>query len=82
MYNQSREKGRDLKQSYNKNPYTHKKIQKAMWHYKNATKKLDYTRTLFYLSFVFKFSMREILFHIVSAPFVFFHVRKRISTEC
>ena len=30
---------RDLTQSYNKSPYTHRKFQKAMWQHKNATKK-------------------------------------------
>ena len=32
------EKGRDLTQSYDKSPYTHRKIQKATWQHKNATK--------------------------------------------
>ena len=39
----TREKGRDLTQSYDKNPYTHRKIQKATWQHKNATKNFDYT---------------------------------------
>ena len=30
-----REKGRDLTQSYDKSPYTHRKIQKATWKHKN-----------------------------------------------
>ena len=38
-----REKGRDLTQSCDKNPYTHRIIQKATWQHKNATKNLDYT---------------------------------------
>ena len=32
------EKGRDLTQSYDKSPYTHRKIQKPKWQHKNATK--------------------------------------------
>ena len=36
-------KGRDLTQSYDKSPYTHRKIQKATWQHKNATKIFDYT---------------------------------------
>ena len=35
-----REKGRDLTQSYDKSPYTHRKIQKASWQHKKATKTL------------------------------------------
>ena len=40
-----REKGRDLTQSYDKSPYTHRKIQKATRQQKkkNATKNFDYT---------------------------------------
>ena len=38
-----REKGRDLTQSCDKNPYTHRTIQKATWQHKNATKNFDYT---------------------------------------
>ena len=38
-----REKGRDLTQSYNKNPYTHRKIQKATWQLKNGTKNFNQT---------------------------------------
>ena len=38
-----REKGRDLAQSYDKSPYTHRKIQKVTWQHKNATKNVDYT---------------------------------------
>ena len=34
-----REKGRDLTQSNDKSPYTHRKIQKETWQHKNATKK-------------------------------------------
>ena len=34
---------RDLTQSYDKGPYTEKKIQKATWQHKNATKNFDYT---------------------------------------
>ena len=41
LYNIGREKGRDLTQSYDKSPYTHRKIQNATWQYKNATKTLD-----------------------------------------
>ena len=33
-----REKGRDLTQSYGKDPYTHRKIQKATWQHKHASK--------------------------------------------
>ena len=36
------EKGRDLTQSYDKSPYTDRKIQKATWK-NNATKNSDYT---------------------------------------
>ena len=32
------EKGRDLTQSYDQSPYTDRKIQKATWQHKNATK--------------------------------------------
>ena len=35
-----REKGRDLTQSCDKNPYTHRIIQTATWQHKNATKTL------------------------------------------
>ena len=38
-----REKGRDLTQSCDKNPYTHRTIQKATWQHKNATRNFDYT---------------------------------------
>ena len=38
-----REKGRGLTQSYDKSPYTHRKIQKATWQQKTATKNFDYT---------------------------------------
>ena len=38
-----RKKGRDLTQSCDKNPYTHRIIQKATWQHKNATKNFDYT---------------------------------------
>ena len=38
-----REKGRDLTQSCDKNPYTYRKIQKATWQHKKATKNFDYT---------------------------------------
>ena len=38
-----REKERDLTQSYDKSPYTDRKIQKATWQDKNATKNFDYT---------------------------------------
>ena len=37
------EKGRDLTQSYDESPYTDRKIQKATWQHKNATKSFDYT---------------------------------------
>ena len=43
MKNIKREKGRNLTQSYDKSPYTHRKVQKATWQYKNATKNFDYT---------------------------------------
>ena len=36
-------KERDLIQSYDKSPYTDRKIQKATWQHKNATKNFDYT---------------------------------------
>ena len=36
-------KGRDLTQSRDKNPYTHRTIHKATWLHKNATKNCDYT---------------------------------------
>ena len=39
----SREKGRDLAQSYDKNPYIDRKIQKATWQHKNAKINFDYT---------------------------------------
>ena len=39
----AREKGRDLTQFCDINPYTHKTIQKATWQHKNATKNFDYT---------------------------------------
>ena len=35
-----REKGRDLTQSCDKNPYTHSKIQKATWQHKTPPKTL------------------------------------------
>ena len=38
-----REKGRDLIQSYEKSPYTLRKIQKVTWQHKNATIKIDFT---------------------------------------
>ena len=38
-----REEWRDLTQCYDKSPYTDRKIQKATWPHKNATKKFDYT---------------------------------------
>ena len=38
-----REKERDLTQSYDKSPYTDRKIQKATWQHKNATKNFDCT---------------------------------------
>ena len=38
----SSEKRRDLTQSYDKSPYTRRKIEKAMWQHKNATKDFDY----------------------------------------
>ena len=39
----SSEKGRDLTRSYDKSPYTNRKIQKAKWQHENATKNFDYT---------------------------------------
>ena len=39
----SREKGKDLTQSYDKSPHTTKKIQKAKWQHKNANKNFNYT---------------------------------------
>ena len=38
-----REKGRDLTQSYDKSPYTHRTIQKAQWQHKKKTPNFDYT---------------------------------------
>ena len=38
-----REKGRDLTQYCDKNPYTHRTIQKATRQHKNVTKNFDYT---------------------------------------
>ena len=38
-----REKGRDVTQSYDKSPYTDKKIQKSTRQHKNATKNCIYT---------------------------------------
>ena len=38
-----REKGRDLPQSYDTSPITHRKIQKESWKHKNASKNFDYT---------------------------------------
>ena len=43
MLVKAREKGRDLTQSCDKNPYTNRTIQKATWQHKNATKNFDYT---------------------------------------
>ena len=40
----TRGKGRDLTQSYDKSLYTQRKIKKATWQHKNATKNFDYTR--------------------------------------
>ena len=37
------EKGRDLTQSYDKSPYTHRKTQKATWQHTNATEIFDFT---------------------------------------
>ena len=39
-----REKEKDPTQSYDKSPHTHRKIQKATWQHKNATKNFNYTR--------------------------------------
>ena len=39
----AREKGRDLTQSRDKNPYIHRTVQKATLQHKNATKNFDYT---------------------------------------
>ena len=36
-------KGRYLTQSYNKSPFTNRKIQKITWQHKNATKNSDYS---------------------------------------
>ena len=43
FYAATREKGSDLAQSCDKNPYTYRTIQKATWQHKNATKNFDYT---------------------------------------
>ena len=40
-----REKERCQAQTYDKRPYTHKKLQKAKWQHKNTTKKLSYATT-------------------------------------
>ena len=37
------EKGRDLTQSYDKRPYTQKKIQKATWQHKKRNQNFGYT---------------------------------------
>ena len=42
----TKRKGRDLTQSYDKSPYTHRKILKTTWQHKNANKKFDYTTIL------------------------------------
>ena len=42
VVNKIREKGRDLTQSCDKIPYTHRTIQKATWQHNNATKNYDY----------------------------------------
>ena len=39
------EKGRDLTQSYDKRPYTDRKIEKATWKHKNATKNFELRQT-------------------------------------
>ena len=38
----NRENRRDLTQSYDRNPYTHRKVQKAKQQHKNPTKNFDY----------------------------------------
>ena len=38
-----KEKGRDLTQSYDKIPYTHRQIQKATQKHNNASKNFDFT---------------------------------------
>ena len=38
-----KETGRNLTQSYNKSPYTHRKNPKVTWQHKNATKNFNYT---------------------------------------
>ena len=43
MHLSRREKGRDLTQSCDKNPYTHRTIHKATRQHKNATNNFDYT---------------------------------------
>ena len=43
IYNILTKTKRNLTQSYDKNPYTHRKIQEASWQHKNATKNFDYT---------------------------------------
>ena len=43
LYGSLGEKGRDLIQSYDNPPYTHRKIQKATRQHKNASKNVDYT---------------------------------------
>ena len=37
------EKGRNLTQSYDKSPCTHRKLYKTKWQHKNTTKNFDYT---------------------------------------
>ena len=39
----TRKEGRDLTQSYDKRPHTHRKFKKQRDNIKNATKNLDYT---------------------------------------
>ena len=41
-----RERGRDLTQSYDKRPYTHRKIQKATWQHKKTPPKTSITQRL------------------------------------
>ena len=67
-----REKGRDLTQSCDKNPYTHRTIQKATWQHKNATKNFDYTtiadrlRTVSLIHVLYIYLSKFLSYHLIS----------------
>ena len=67
LFNELREKGRDLTQSCDKNPYTNRTIQKTTWQHKNATKNFDYTTIADRL----RFKLVGLLSHdwVISLPF-------------